>query len=138
MDAPTQAPPQHQDHMQTSDDLTYDEQMAMQNAIRTLKDVSNGQLILDLDRHLKEIVGKVRSSGNKGKITVAIEIAPADKRDTNTLKIGYEVKPTPPKETTAATFMYPHKDNSMHRDIEGQMRMDLKNVTDSAERARQI
>lgn len=116
-----------------SDQYTVEEQEQIRNIVRTLHSLGKNDLLLLLNSNLCELVKKVRQSGRKGSVSVKITVGPFDRGNTDVLKVEHLVKPSFPVIDSPATVLHPHKDGTMHTEIEGQMTLNLNHVSDHQE-----
>lgn len=74
--------------------------------VTTLAQIERGNIVIELDEGLAEIVAAVQATGKKGKVTLTIDVKKISKGDDPAMEVKAEVKLTLPHRDRVSTIMY--------------------------------
>lgn len=96
----------------------------MNPSLQTLAQLRKGNFVADLDTELAALVDAVRSTGRKGRLTIAIEIEPASKGEETALSISDAISVKTPQPSRGSTLMFATADGQLSRRDPRQIEMD--------------
>lgn len=83
--------------------------------LNTLEELASGQTAVELDEHLKNLIGAVRATGKKGTLTLQLSVKPGPNQMSSQLIIEDTVTVKPPKVGRDVSVFFADENNFLSR-----------------------
>lgn len=94
--------------------------------LESLTEISDGELLEQLDGKFRQLVAAVLETGNKGQLQLTLKVK--RKGGTNQVEIAPTVKASVPDADIPARILFATEEGSLHRDDPNQGKLDLEDA----------